>query len=152
MVEDWQTKNQELQVSFDNLGSKFDELQSKLSLSEDKCKLSLEEQADLSDKLCIKESEISSLIDKLDTEKDKSQRLERELIKINKNLCNTQKLLRQYHTKKVNWTNYYVDLEADYYNGLNYHLDQIYWLEEECEKLKKIKNAFQEKSLQKRSN
>ena len=95
LVEDGQIKNQELQVSIDNLGSKFDELQSKLSLSEDKCKLSLKEQADLLDKLCIKESEISSLIDKLDTEKDKSQRLERELIKVNMNLCNTQKLLRQ---------------------------------------------------------
>ena len=104
LVEDRQTKNQELQVSFDNLSSKFDELQSKLSLSDDKWKLSLKEQADLLDKLCIKESEISSLIDKLDAEKDKSHGLEREISKVNKNLCNTQKLLRQYHTKKVNWT------------------------------------------------
>ena len=41
LVEDLQIKNQELQVSIDNLGSKFDELQSQLCLSDDKLKLSL---------------------------------------------------------------------------------------------------------------
>ena len=43
LAEDWQAKNQELQVSFDKLGSKFDELQIQLSLSDDKLKLFLEE-------------------------------------------------------------------------------------------------------------
>ena len=63
---------------------------------------SLQEQAELWDILGVKDGEISSLTDKLDTEKGKCQSLERELSKINKNLSNTQKLLRQYHTKKVN--------------------------------------------------
>ena len=107
--------------------------------------MSCQEQADLWDKLGVKESEVSSLTNKLDTEKDKSLGLEKELFKVNKNLSNAQKLLRQFHTKKVNWSNYYVDLEADYYNGLNYQLDHIYWLEGECQKLNKSNRYFKKR-------
>ena len=47
---------------------------------------------------------------------------------------------------KVNWSNYYVDLEADYYTGLNYQLDHIYWLEGECQKLRKSNRYFKKRS------
>ena len=146
LVEDLQAKLQELQVNFEELGSKCDDLHNQLSVSEDKLTHSLQEKADLCDKLGGKESEVSSLTEKLDIEKDKSQKLEKELFKVNKNLSNTKILLRQFRTKKVNWSNYYVDLEADYYNGLNYQLDHIYWLEGECQKLKRSNKYFKKRS------
>ena len=71
----------------------------------------------MSEKLCDREKEIRSLIEDLTKEKDKSKNLRGDLNKINQDLANTQRLLRQYHVKKVNWGNFYGDLENDYYNG-----------------------------------
>ena len=40
--------------------------------------------------------------------------------------------LRKFEIKKRNWINYYQDLETDCYSGLNFHLQHIYKLEDEC--------------------
>ena len=50
----------------------------------------------------------------------------------------------------MNWANFYGDLETDYYNGLNFHLDRIYWLEDQCEKLKSSNQYFKDLAKQKR--
>ena len=146
MAEDVQAKYQQLKLTFEELGLKCDELQNQLSVSGNKLTHSLQEKAELCDKLGDKESEVSSLTEKLDKETDKSLKLDKELFKVSKKLINSQKLLRQFQTKKANWANYYVDLEADYYNGLNYHLDHIHWLEGECQKLKSSNKYFKNRS------
>ena len=146
LAEDVQAKYQQLKLDFEELGLKCDELQNQLSVSGNKLTHSLQEKAELCDKLGDKESEVSSLTEKLDIETDKSLKLDKELFKVSKNLINSQKLLRQFQTKKVNWANYYVDLEADYYNGLNYQLDHIYWLEGKCQKLERSNKYFKNRS------
>merc|ERR1712121_222894 len=90
--------------------------------------------------------------EKLNMEKDKNLELNKELSKVNKNLENSQKLLRQFHTKKLNWSNYYMDLQVDYYNGLNYHVDHINWLEGKCQKLKKSNRFFKKRSYKLETN
>ena len=146
LAEDVQAKYQQLQLNFEELGLKCDELQNQLSVSGNELTHSLQEKAELCDKLGDKESEVSSLTEKLDIEKGKSLKLDKELLKVSKNLINSQKLLRQLQTKKANWCNYYVDLEADYYNGLNYQLDHIYWLEGECQKLGRSNRFLKKRS------
>ena len=74
-------------------------------------------------------------MEELTKEKAKNENLMGEINKINGELANTQKLHRQYHVKNSNWQNFYRDFEFDYYNGLNYHLDHIYWLQDKCRKL-----------------
>merc|ERR1712121_375027 len=107
---------------------------------------------ELNSNLRVKDSEVGLLTEKLDIEKDKNLELNKELSKVNKNLENSQKLLRQFHTKKLNWANYYVDLEADYYNGINYHVDHINWLEGECQKLKRSNRFFKKRSYKLETN
>ena len=68
---------------------------------------------------------------------------------MNQDLTNTQKLLRQFHIKKVNRGNFYNDFEKDYYNGLNFHLDRIYWLEDKCSKLESSNQYFKYLAKQK---
>ena len=96
----------------------------------------------MSEKLSDKEKEIRSLTEDLAKEKVKSKNLKADLNKMTQDLTNTQKLLRQFHVKKVNWGNYYADLENDYYNGLNFQLDKIYWLEDQCGKLESSNQYF----------
>ena len=108
-----------------------------------KWKIDLQDQTGLSEKLSGKEKEIRSLTEDLAKEKDKSKNLNADLPKMTQDLTNTQKLLRQFHIKIVNWGNFYSDLEKDYYNGLNFHLDKIYWLEDQCGKLKSSNQYFE---------
>ena len=58
-----------------------------------------------------------------------------ELRKVEQDRAKVQGLLRKFEIKKRNWINYYKDLERDYYKGLDFHLEHIYKLEDECEKL-----------------
>ena len=124
-VNELQIRNKELRENNITLKSNCDQVQDELFQVEDKWKLALQEQTYLSEKLCDREKEIRSLIEDLTKEKDKSKNLRGDLNKINQDLANTQKLLRQYHIKKVNWGNFYGDLEKDYYNGLNFPLERI---------------------------
>ena len=78
MAEDVQAKYQQLQLNFEELDLKCDELQNQLSVSGNKLTHSLQEKAEFCDKLGGKESEVSSLTEKLDIEKDKSLKLDQE--------------------------------------------------------------------------
>merc|ERR1712121_127452 len=138
-----------------SVSSLAESLPGKSNLAEEVQAKLQELQADLEElnsNLRVKDSEVGLLTGKLDMEKDKNLELNKELSKVNKNLRNSQKLLRQFHTKKRNWSNYYVDLEADYYNGLNYHVDHINWLERECQKLKNSNRYFKKKSYKLEKN
>ena len=110
-----ETQIKEFQENNDKLISKYDQVQDELSKVTEDSKFSLQMQAVLEEQLNSKEKESENIQKDLASTKLINDKNIKEINLLKEKLAKTQQLLRNFHVKKVNWANFYSDLEADYY-------------------------------------